>query len=218
MRAVLLLLLSLAATTAAEAGVLRYHFRLVVGTREAKTVAGYLDLTDPDGEAKATADLDLTGDGKPETRVPLVRTDGPVVGGRVAWRRYEFSFEHEGATWGVNFMPPPARFVRTPVFAAGVGWWVARDGLRLEFGKGPAARLTDDRKAWGTLPAIRIGAPLDLRATTSHRGPDAVLGAVVSDAGGHRLLCAERDERELRVAVDFRVNGESVVTASLEYG
>ncbi len=218
MRAALLLLLSLAATSAAEAGVLRYHFRLVVGARETKTVAGFLDLTDPDGKAKATADLDLDGDARPETRVPLARTDGPVIAGRVAWRRYEFRLEHEGATWAVNFMPPPARVIRTPIFGAGLGWWVEKDGLRLTFGKGPAARLTGDARTWGALPAIRIGAPLAIRATAGTQGTDAVLGACVKDAGGHRLLSAERDGTELRASVALRANGRPVVTTSLEYG
>ncbi len=93
-----------------------------------------------------------------------------------------------------------------------------KDGLRLTFGKGPAARLGSGERVRARLPVTRIGAPLEMRATTGQRGMNAVLGARVTDAGRNRLLWAERNGTKLHVAIVLRENATRVLESTLDYG
>ena len=177
-------------------------FRVVMGTSEKLTVAGFVDESKGTGKGYDRAVLDLDGDGTPEA---VRKISEPAV----------LRLHHAGAVYTLTVHGLGDRVWRNETFHS--SWTVCRDGLLLSFMSGRAPLYASPKDAMTRKP-IRLGGPFRYEVRSRIEGPKAVLSVRLEDAMGGNLNGARRPNRIERIRVRLERPGTAPWEGRPDYG
>jgi hypothetical protein len=213
--------LLLAAAAVAETEGPRAHFRVELGGETTRVVSGWFEGPGGDGYLYGHVVLDLDGDGRPETRRELPRTQWYAGPNEVrSFLQAAFDVDHDGWTWHLTFdqlHDPGLRCEENGRLSTTVSWMVTKGDASVHFRGGGAGAWLSARRA-AEEPPVKVGAPFRFTIASRTEGPQALVDVALLDRGGSKLSQASVGKSDRAPFLGLARDGVPVLGHDVEYG
>jgi hypothetical protein len=196
------------------------HFRIEVGLKKAKTVAGWFDESKGTGKGIDVVVLDLDGDGAPETRRVLRKQKMPPDYPYPEFVQMVIDVRHEEARWNITFQDIHRYYPEgqeKPKQRFWFGWQLTKGDSMASF-SGAEPRFYGTAEEAAKADPMRLGQDLKFEVTAGTQGPGALLSVSVKDATGCSLGNMQAGTKFQKPRIRIVKDEKEVLSTTAEYG